>query len=81
MDCCKWIRESGVFYMKIKGIIVIAFVLCLLLVLAGCGQSGGTQAQNMQNESVTDAESQTDSEENSTENKSSDTVTDANDNI
>ena len=64
--------------MKIKEIIVIVLMLCFLL--AGCGQSGGTQAQNMQNESVTDAESQPDSEENSTENKSSDTVTDANDN-
>ena len=60
--------------------VLFPIVLMLCFLLAGCGQSGGTQAQNMQNESVTDTESQPDSEENSTENKSSDTVTDANDN-
>ena len=60
--------------MKAKGIIVIVLMLCLLL--AGCGQTEGTQAQNTQPESTTGTESRTASGENSAAEKSSDTVTD-----
>ena len=60
--------------MKTKGIIAIVLMLCLLL--AGCGRIGGTQTQNTQTESITETEGQTTGGENSTDDKSSDTVTD-----
>ena len=61
--------------MKTKGIIAIVLMLCLLL--AGCGQTGETQTQNTQ-PGTTDTESQTSVEGSGTDDKTNEPITDSN---